>query len=311
MATGPAVLDDRAPPNPVAPRQGPLDCRGPTAQDDRRRGPLDGRPGSIAVRAFGDRVVESIARPTGWPELCAAALAAEGRDVPHDRVELLKAAFSTTSMPNALGTAVEKVALDVFTEMSSTWMNIARIVDASDFKDGKAIRLSAAAKFEKLGKTGEIKHGDLLEDSFTYRVDTYAKMFGLTRQDIINDDASILSDLPIVLGSEGARSVSDLFFEVLIGNAGSYYSAGNGNLLTGAGSALSIEGMADAIKTLRTRTDRDGRLIGFTPATLLVPAALEATALQLLNSAQVYRDTGGDTAANGNPYATLGAEARR
>lgn len=257
--------------------------------------------GSVAAKAFGERAVAGSRAPSGWPELCAMALRLEHQDIPSDRRELIKAAFSTSSMPSALGLGVQKIALEVFTEGSQNWRAVARIVHAADFKDGKAIRLSAASRFEKVGPDGELKHGNLAEDAFDFRVETFGKVFGITRQHIINDDLGILTDLPLILGAEAVRSVSDLFFDTLIG-AGSFFSSGNGNLLE-AGSALGVASLGNAIKTLRTRKDRDNRIIGFRPVTLLVPAALESTARQVLNSTELWRDMdGGDQLPTGNPF---------
>ena len=233
------------------------------------------------------------------------ALSLEGKPVPHDRIEMLKAGFSTTSLPNALGSSVEKTALSVFLESAANVLAVARVVSASSFKAGKAIRLSATSKLLPVGPTGEIKHGDLNEDSLDYKVGTYARMFAVTREALINDDLSILSDLPLVLGAESARTLNDLFFDTLIANAGSFFGAGNGNLLTGAGSALSTAGLADAVANLRKRTDRDGRIIGFTPTVLMVPASLETTARSVLYSTTLQRDQTADQQPMGNPHANL------
>jgi len=41
---------------------------------------------------------------------------------------------------------------------------------------------------------------------------------------------------------------------------------------------------------MRTEKDLDGRIVGIQPSVLMVPPALEFTARQLLNSAQLFRD---------------------
>lgn len=267
---------------------------------------LLGGHGAAIVKAFrdGERLANSVERPSGWPELCATALRMEGLDVPRDRQEMVRAAFSTTSLPHAVGSSVAKVALDVFVEMSANWLGIARIVNATDFKAGKAVRLAAASAFEPIPPGGEIKHGSLSEDAYDYQLGTYGKMFGIDRQTLINDDASILSDLPTVLGAEAARSISDLFFATLTAGASAFFTSGRGNLLE-AGSNLDVGSLGDMVKTLRTQTDADGRIIGFVPTVLLVPAALEQTARALLNSAMLQRDQSADSQPMGNPLSGL------
>jgi hypothetical protein len=253
----------------------------------------------------GERLCANLDRCTGWPELCALALRLEGKEVPTDRIALLRAAFSMTNMPTTLGLGIEKVALQVFLESSQNWRPLARIVAAQTFRGGAAIRLSATSKLEKIGPTGELKHGDLAEDAFTYKVDTYGRLFGITRQDLVNDDMSILSDVPIVLGNESARTVSDLFFSVLTANAGGFFSATHNNYISGTTANLSTVSLGMAIKLLRTQVDRDGRIIGLLPTTLVVPAAIEGDARQILNSVQLFRDQLSDQQPSGNPFAGL------
>jgi hypothetical protein len=263
--------------------------------------------GDVAVKHVhnGERLANSLSRPAGWPEIAATALRAEGRDVPHDRTELLRAAFSTTSLPNALGSSVEKIALSVFLESASTALAVCRPVSASTFRAGKALRLAAASKLEKIGPTGEIKHGVLTEDAFDYQVSSYARMFGISREDLINDDAGILAELPLALGNESARTLNDLFITTLVAGDGTFYSSGHGNKLTGGSSALSINGLTSAVATLRTRTDADGRVIGFVPMTLVVPAALENTAREILFSQNMMRDQTVDRQPTANPIQSL------
>jgi hypothetical protein len=258
----------------------------------------------MIIKAFpdGERLANSLRRPRGWQDLATMHLMAAGADVPHDRHELIKAAASTTSMPATLGLASQKIALQFFQDASRNYLAISRPVVAVDFKANKAIRISAGSRLEPLGPAGEIKHGDIMEDAFTYTVSTYAKMFGLTRAAIINDDASILSEIPQVLGSESARSVSDTYFTMLTGNAGSFFGSTNANQMT-ASSALAIGTLATAVQKLRTRTDRDKRIIGFQPTTLLVPATLEQTARAVLHSTFLFRSTAtADDMPAGNPF---------
>jgi hypothetical protein len=127
------------------------------------------------------------------------------------------------------------------------------VISAPDFKTTKAIRLSAATKFELVPPGGELKHGDLAEDVLELKVETYGKLISIDRTAIVNDDLGILQELPSILGAEGARTVSDLVFGLLNGAGADFFSAGNGNLLTGASSEPSVDALAEAIKRIRTQ----------------------------------------------------------
>jgi hypothetical protein len=293
-----------------------LACGVPYPVDDRRvsnsreeltaMAMVMGGHGQAVAKSFadGERLANSLPRVHSWAELCAAALRAEGKDVPYGRVELIRAATSTTSLPNAVGSSVQKTALQVFIDRSKNFMRICRPVDAVSFRPGKAVRLATASKLELVGRSGEIKHGTIGEDAFDYAVSTYARMFGVTRQDLIDDNTQILSDLPTVLGNEATRTVSDVMFGLIASNAGSFFSTANGNNMTGTTSALSMTSLGTAIATLRTRKDSDNRIIGFEPYTVLVPAALEATANSLVMS-QLLTGISGTQMPAGNWIAEL------
>ena len=259
----------------------------------------------LAAKAYGDRVAEEVdrLRTGGWAGFLRYALHAAGRfdELNTSGVELLRAALSTTNLPVALTEGLNKLALEAFKEASASWRAVTKTVSVPDFKDSKAIRLSAATKFEPVPAGGELKLANLTEETFAVKVGTYGKLIGLDRQMIVNDDLSLLADLPAILASEANRLVSDLIFEQLATAGSSFFSSTKKNFLTGADSALSIGGLAKAIHLLRTQTDRDGRVIGFEPTTLLVPSSLEATARMLLNSATVWRD--GDMKPTASPFA--------
>ena len=63
-------------------------------------------------------------------------------------------------------------------------------------------------------------------------------MITLTRTDVINDDLNAFLEIPREMGRQGAFVIDDLFFKMWNANTGSYFSAGNNNLLTGAGSSI-------------------------------------------------------------------------
>jgi hypothetical protein len=254
----------------------------------------------------GEQLANSIRRPRGFAELCVRALEVESKPVPSGGYDLLKAGFSTVSMPVALGTAFEKLALDPFLEISSNWMSISKIVPLSNFRPGKVLRLAAMTALQIVGNDGELKHSYLSEDAFTVQMSTYGRMATLTRQDIINDDAGILAQLPEAYGAEAARTVADLFFAVLIGaETAAYFSSTNANLLTGA---LGITETAAAVAALASQTDIDQRVLNLQPKTMIVPAALRFIGSQVLKSEQLSRIATGDQLAQGNPLADYGIE---
>ena len=66
-----------------------------------------------------------------------------------------------------------------------------------------------------------------------------------------------------------------------------FFIEGNNNLLK---DVLDFNGLTSAVTLMRTPKDLDARIVGIQPSVLMVHPALEFTARQLLNSAQLFRD---------------------
>jgi hypothetical protein len=259
-----------------------------------------------AEKHFGGELVSRIRKPSGPLELCAMALRNEHRDVPTNKQELIQAAFSTTSMPVSLGLSIQKTALDIFIEESTSWLPIAKINNAQNFRAGKAVRLAAISKLLQVGNAGELIHGSLSEDQFDFQISTYGRLLSVSRQNLVNDDAGVLSAIPQQLGMESAKTVSDTWVQKLTANVGSggstYFSTANGNLLTGS---LGITELSAAIQALRRQKDLDNRILGSVPSVLLVPAALEAIARQIVFSQTLSRLLTTDQLPTINPIQSL------
>ena len=118
-------------------------------------------------------------------------------------------------------------------------------------------------------------------------LDTKGEEFAYAR-DLIEAEAAR------ALGRSAMRKVSDLVFEVLLANAGSFFDAGRGNYMDGADSALTFDGLAQAITLMMLQRDDEGNDLDLRPRTLLVPPELQTTARALLESE--YLEQIGETA---------------
>jgi hypothetical protein len=228
-------------------------------------------------------------RATNLVDLCRAALMIDGKETPHGRDGMIKAALSTYSLPIALGDAANKVLFESYSESPATWRAFASVKSAGDFKDHTGVRPSDTGDLTQLAPGGEIKHGSIKEATFKYSVDTFAKMLSIDRRDIINDDLSLFDDTARSLGKAAMRSLSDLVYKVLLLNAGSFFSAGNGNYDEGAPTALASAALATGIAKMLAQRDDEGRDLDIRARTLLVPPELQQTAKELLQSDFIQR----------------------
>jgi hypothetical protein len=253
--------------------------------------------GQVAESAFGRGVVQRAEdlRAYSALDLCAAALQVDGKPVPSDRNAMISAAFSTLSLPTALGAAAEKILLDRFGEEPATWSSIARPMNLKNFREHPTVRAYMTGRLEQVAPTGELKYASIGEAAGTIKGDTYGAIIGISRHDVINDDLHLCDEISAMAGTATRRRMSDDCYELLLGNPDSFFSAGNGNYFSGSGSALSAASLSEAVKLLRKMVDENGRPLSLRPTVLLVPPELETTAKQILESTELGTADGSPT----------------
>ncbi|GAB4138384.1 MAG: hypothetical protein Tsb009_06570 [Planctomycetaceae bacterium] len=194
---------------------------------------------------------------------------------------VIRAAFSTADLGTLLSNVAGKSLEEAYRAFPSVARIVARKLTASDFKQKTGVRITGDIQFQEVAGDGEIKHARLNDASYSYQLATYARMFGVDRHSIVNDDLDALADIPRMLGRGAALALEEEFWTLVLNNTGSFFSAGNGNLITGAGSALSSSGLSDAVQKFLEQTDQEGKPIGVVPDRLVVPPALKTTADEL------------------------------
>ncbi len=212
----------------------------------------------------------------------------------------VQAAFSTLSLPGIFSNVANKELLAGFQEEDQTWREVSTVKTVSDFKQITSYRMLDDMEYEELPPGGEMKHGKLSEESYTRQVRTYAKMFSLTREDLINDDLSAFEDIRTRLGGGAARKFNNVFWTRFLDNP-AFFTAGRGNSITGAGTALDVNGtgLQAGILAFRKLKSPDGKRVGGTPVLLLVPPELQFIAQRLFQSTTV--NTGGASANDAVP----------
>lgn len=224
------------------------------------------------------------------------------RDVLHYSMQA--AQFSTISLPNILSNSVNQIMLDGFTFGDSSWREIAARRSVSDFKESASLRLTGNATYEELPPDGEIRHGTLGEEAYTIRARTFAKMYGVSRVDLVNDNLGALREIARMLGRGALLAINNEFWTEFKDND-SFFTSGNGNYLSGADTDLSLTSLAAALLKFRQQVDADGNILGLTPRVLLVPPHLESTALELTSATSI--NTGGASTETAVPNANIWA----
>lgn len=245
----------------------------------------------LAEKTLGERACDAGERLSGAHllDLCKACLEEEGMAVPSGRLELVRVSMSTYSLPTALGNVANKVLLDAYNDSPATWRAFCAIQLIADFKENTAIRPSFTGGLEPVAPGGEIKHGSVTEHVTTFKIDTYGKLPSLDRRSVIDDDLSLFEDSARAMGKAAMRKLADLVYTTLLGNAGGFFSSGNGNLIDGTDSALSLHSLSEAIQAMRTQRDSEGNDLDILPSTLVVPPQLAEQAKSVLESEFIQR----------------------
>ena len=150
--------------------------------------------------------------------------------------------FAGISLSGILGNVANKELVEGYTEEDETWREIARVKPVSNFYQMTSYRLLDSLEYEEVGPTGFIKQGSLDQESYTRQAKTYAKMLGLTRTDIINDDLSAFDDLRLRLGLGGKKKFLNIFWAAFINNS-SFFTAGRTNYTSGSTTNLGADGV--------------------------------------------------------------------
>jgi len=208
-----------------------------------------------------------------------------------DKAFIRASGFSTIALPGILSNTANKFLVAGFDAVEDSWRKIASVRSVRDFKQVTSYSLTGGMTYEKVGPGGELKHATVGQTLYLNKVESYGRMFAITRQDLVNDDLGALTDVPKKLGRGAALKLNDVFWAQFLADVSTFWSVSHANVSTGSGSALGSTGLKNALQTFRKQTDPDGMPIGATPAILLVPPELEITATELMTSALV--NTGG------------------
>ncbi len=205
----------------------------------------------------------------------------------------IEAGMTTIDVGGILSNVANKFLLEGFFSVERVWRSICAVRNVSDFKTVTSYRLVGKDQYEQVAPGGELKQGTLGEETYTNKADTYGLMLSIDRRDIINDDLGAITTVPRKLGRGSGLKINDVFWTAFMNNA-AFFSAGNKNFISGADTALGIDGLTKGEVAFMDLVDSDGKPTGVMPAILLVPTALSAMGTQLYKSVEL-RDTTANT----------------
>lgn len=164
--------------------------------------------------------------------------------------------------------------------------------DVDNLNNVNTVAFGEQALLDKVPEGGEINYGSTVDGKETYVMATYAKMFAVTRNLLINDQLSALDRIVSDMGRAAKQTAANAAVALLTANSGDgvdlsdgspIYSTARGNK-AGSGAAISISTLSAAREALRTMKGLNGvEPIAVAPRYLLVGAAKETEAEQILH----------------------------
>lgn len=200
--------------------------------------------------------------------------------------DLMERALTTSDLPAVLGDVVNKVLLNAYSVAPGTFQAWTAKGFTNDFRTLTVTRACPPSELFEVTEDDEYKALKIVDGQETAKLSTYGGILGISRQALVNDDSSALSNIGKMLGVTTKLTQNRKVYSVLMSNPSlsdgkAIFHVDRGNLLSGAGSALSRDSLATALKTMRCFTDDAGNPLSVEPKYLIVPPSLEITANEL------------------------------
>lgn len=228
-------------------------------------------------------------------ELARQSLHVSNATIPMDRTQMVGAAFTqagshgTSDFSNVLLNLMGKAALKGWESAEETyeiWTNEGVL---TDFKPSRRVGLGLMDALPEVKEGAEYKYGTVGDRGETITLATYGRMLRITRQAIINDDLQLFTKLPSDMARAAKRTIGNLVYAVLTSNPNmsdgvALFHADHNNLAS-SGAAPSVTTLSAARTAMMTQKENaTSGPLNIRPGYLIVPAALETSATELMTN---------------------------
>lgn len=277
---------------------------------------------AVLVRAMGEALYQRVAPNStpseparqfiglSIPELAREVLRRQGASTTGMAADTLitRALHTTSDFALILADTVGRTLRAAYSAAPSGVRQLARETTAADFRKKSRLQLDASGfKLEKVNESGEFPMGTMEESGESYALDSFGKVFGISRKALVNDDLGAFTDLSRRLGQAAGAFEAQFLVDLLVANSGlgpvmsdgnNLFHTAHGNV-AGSGAAPSETTLSAARLAMRKQTGKGGGLISVTPRYLLAPPDMETSCEKLLTQVQAVTTDGV------NPFARL------
>lgn len=242
----------------------------------------------------------------GFRDIAIRSLAMNGIDASMmNNDELFKRALTPGSaFQSVMDNTVNKSMLKAYQSTPTTFQEWTATGSQTNFKGATHYQISEAGTLKKINEGGEFEFDEMTDSKVKTYLATFGKGFGLTRNALINDDLDVLTRIPQAYVRAAYRGINKLVYSILAGNGKIYdnknlFDTSHKNDATIKG-APTVETIGEMRKLMRTQKNLGGKeTLNIPMKYILVPAALETKAEQLINSTA---DPAGNNSGVVNPF---------
>ncbi|MFT6956170.1 MAG: ATP-dependent protease ClpP protease subunit [Halieaceae bacterium] len=207
-------------------------------------------------------------------------------------MQVVAAAFTHSSgdFGSVLSNVAEKSLLNGWNSAPETYPLWTRKGTLSSFRPALRAGIGGYPVLPSVAEGAEYTHATMNDTGEVIALAKHGSMFSITREAIINDDLDAFYRIPAGQGRAAMRTIGSLVYACLTGNTvmsdgkGIFHADHGGNTIV---DALDIGGIANMRRIMRMQTDNAGQSLNIAPGYLLVPAALESQAQQVIASTAV------------------------
>lgn len=245
------------------------------------------------------------------------AMALSGSSSFNDAERVRQGMLSTSMMGGAQGVSdfsyittevMNRSLMAEYTRRPSTWRRVTGApITASDFRELAPVRFGGDLTFKPVQENGEYEEAVLSDEAEGLKVIRYGRKVSLTFEAIVNDDMGAFTRIPTELARAAARLENSTVWGLIRTNAvlksdnvALFHTATHKNLAS-SGAAISSSTIGAARKAMweqkafkAAATSDD--FLEITPNIMVVPPALEETALKFVSNIVATKDS------DANPY---------
>jgi Caudovirus prohead serine protease len=218
---------------------------------------MSGTAPSEAARPFAGLSLVEIARDT---------LRLRGLSTTGSPATIMERALLTTSdLPAIMADSVNRTMRQAYTAAPSGLKRVARQSTARDFRAKFRIQMSSAPTLLPVNEHGEFQSGSIADQEETYKLATFGRIIGFSRQAYVNDDLGALNDITRRMGVAAAQFENQFLVDLFLSTANMsdghpVFHADHGNL-AGAGAVISETSLTAGRLAMRQQMEPGGQLI--------------------------------------------------